>query len=243
MAIGAYLRSPAAVVWTLLGAVAVGAVATVGWLLASVVHSSVLAANPALLGGVGQLLYLLGVTLLVAVLGVVWLPFGAGVAYAVGRRVRGDSVSFRASARAVRTSGRSLARWLKTRTAVGPLAERLITEDDVAPNEVVVGCTKYVVPALVLDAPGALPRAVERANRVTPQPGHERLLVGCLGATGLVVVGVFLGRAAVPEAFGGIAPPLAGGVVLVGGVLTAALDAAWRAKTYASQDLSEGFLR
>jgi len=243
MAVRAYLRSPAALVWTVLGGLAVGAVVAAAWLLAAAVRASAVVATPALFAGLGALLALLAVVVLLGLLAVVWLPFGAGVAYAVGRRARGSRAPLSASASAVRRSGRGLARWLKTRAAVGPLAERLVTEDDVAPNEVVVGCTKYVVPALLLDAHGSLPRAVERANRVTPQAGHERLLVGCLGATGLLAVAVALGGGTLPAPFAAPGPTLPVAVLVAGGVLTAALDAAWRASVYATQDLSEGFAR
>lgn len=243
MAVRAYLRSPAAIAWTLLGAVAVGAVCGLGWLALAAVRASDIGGSSLATGGIAELLYVAVLLLVLAVLAVVWLPFDAGIAYAVGRRARGDRVSFRRSVAAVRTSGRSLARWLKTRAAVGPLAERVLTEDDVAPNEVVVGCEKFVVPALLLDAPAALPRAVERANRVTPQPGHERLLVGCLGATGLLAAALVFAPGGSAASVAAVASPVAAGVVVLGGVLTAALSAAWRASVYASQDLSEGFSR
>jgi hypothetical protein len=242
MAVRVYLRSPAALAWTLLGAVAVGAVVVLGWLVAGVVRSSV-GSNPLFLGGLGHLLFLVAFPLLVGVLAVAWLPFGAGVVHAVGRRVRGDPATFRRSLSAVLDCGRGLAAWLKTRGAVDPVADRLIDEDDVAPNEVAVGCAKFVVPALLLDAPDSLPRAVERANRVTPRAGHERLLFGGLGATGLAAAGVFFGRPWAPDPLAALAAPLGIGLVVAGVTLTAAFDAAWRASVYASQDLSEGFVR
>jgi uncharacterized membrane protein len=242
MAVRVYLRSPAALAWTLLGVLAVGAVAVVGWLVTGAIRSSV-GSNPLFLGGLGHLLFLVTFPALLAVLAVVWLPFEAGVVHVVGRRVRGDPVSFRRSVSALLDAGRALASWLKTRAAVGPLADRLLDEDDVAPNEVVVGCAKFVVPALLLDAPDSLPRAVERANRVTPRAGHERLVFGGLGATGLAVAGVLFGRPWAPEPVAAVAAPLAVGLLVAGVVLTAALDAAWRASVYASQDLSEGFVR
>lgn len=243
MAVRAYLRSPAALVWTLLGAVAVGAVCGLGWLALIAVRSSAIGGNSVAAGGIAELLYLVVLLLLLAVLVVVWLPFGAGIAFVVGRRTRGDRVSFSRSVAAVRTSGGSLARWLKTRAAVEPIAERILTEDDVAPTEVVVGCEKFVVPALLLDAPGALPRAVERANRVAPQPGHERLVAGSLGATGVLAAGLGFAEAGSAASIAAVASPLAAGAVVLGVVVTAALSAAWRASVYASQDLSEGFSR
>ena len=242
MAVRAYLRSPVAVAWTLLGAVAVGAVVALAWLLAGAVRASV-GSNPLFLGGLGHLLYLAGFLLLAGAIAVVWLPFGAGVAYAVGRGARGDPASFRRSVTAVLDGGRTLLRWLKTRAAVGPLAERILTEDDVAPGEVAVGCAKFVVPAVVLDSPGALPRAVERANRVTPRGGHERVLVGGICATGLGAAGALVGGVVAPDPLATLAAPLAAGLFVVGVAFTAALDAAWRATVYASEDLSEGFRR
>lgn len=243
MAVRAYLRSPAAIAWTLFGAVAVGAVCGLGWLALAAVGSSAVGGNSLAAGGIAELIYLVVVLILFAVLVVVWLPFGAGIAFAVGRRTRGDRVSFGRSVAAVHTSGRSLARWLKTRAAVGPLAERILTEDDVAPNEVVVGCEKFVVPALLLDAPGALPRAVERANRVAPQSGHERLVAGSLGATGVLAAALAFAEGGSAASIAAVATPLAAGVVLLGVVVTAALSAAWRASVYASQNLSDGFSR
>lgn len=242
MAVRAYLGSPAAVAWTLLGAAAVGAVVALAWLLAGVVRSSV-ASNPLFLGGLGDLLYLAGLLLLAGVVAVVWLPFGAGVAYAVGRRARDDPATFRRSVTAVLDGGRELLGWLKIRAAVGSLGDRILDEDDVAPGEVAVGCAKFVVPAVVLDSPGALPRAVERANRVTPRDGHERVLVGGLCATGLGAAGALLGGTVAAEPLSALAAPLAVGLLVVGIAFTAALDAAWRATVYASQDLSEGFRR
>lgn len=241
MAVRAYLRSPVAIAWTLLGGLAVGSLSLAGALVATTVRGPAAGVDPLFLGGVLELLYLVAFVLLVGLLAVVWLPFGAGVAYAVGRRTRGSPASFRTSVTAVLDSVVQLARWLKTRGAVPGIDERLLAEDDVGPNEVVTGCAPFVVPALVLDAPDALERAVERANRVTPGAGRERLWVGCLGATALATVGGFLGGtvAALP----GAGAPLALSLLVAGLVLTGALDAAWRAETYAAQDLSEGFRR
>jgi hypothetical protein len=241
MAVHAYLRSPAALAWTLCGAVAVGAVAGPGVYLAGQVRTRTAAAEPTFLGGVGELLYLVVVLLIVAVAAFVWLPFGAGVARAVGRRTRGSSSSVRESFGAVLDGLPSLLRWVKTRTAVPGLGEYVLTEDDVAPTEVVTGCEPFVVPAVVLDAPRSLERAVDRANRVTPRAGRERLWAGALGATLATTGGGYAaGALVVPGVTGGL---LALAALAVGLVGTAALDAAWRAETYASQDLEAGFVR
>lgn len=239
MALGVYLRSPAALAWTLLGAVVVGGLAVAGWLAATLLRARAVATGPLFLGGLGELLYLVALFVLLALLAVAWLPFGAGVAYAVGRRIRGQPATFRSSVTAVLDGAAALARWLKTRTTVPGLAERVLTEDDVAPTEVVTGCEPFVVPAIVLDAPTALERAVDRANRVTPTAGRERLLVGCLGAT-LAATGGGYAAGALAD-LGGQPAALAVVVLVIGLVVTAALDAAWRAETYASQDLDEGF--
>ena len=183
MAVDAYLRSPVALAWTLCGAGAIGAVAGPGVYLAGQLRTRTAVAEPTFLGGVGELLYLVVVLLIVAVAAFVWLPFGAGVARAVGRRTRGSSASVRESLGAVLDGLPSLLRWVKTRTAVPGLGEYLLTEDDVAPTEIVSGCEPFVVPAVVLDAPRSLERAVDRANRVTPRAGRERLWAGALGAT------------------------------------------------------------
>ena len=243
MAVRVYLRSPVALAWTLLGGLAVGAVSAVGWLVATTLRARAGVAGPLFLGGLGELLYLLVLFALFAALAVVWLPFSAGVVHAVGRTVRGHPPSLRTSATAVLDSLGSLTRWLKTRAAVPGVADRLLGADDVAPSEVVSGCEPFVVPALVLDAPDALEVAVERANRMTPEPGRERLSLGCLGATALAAGGAYLGSAVVVGPLTAAGAPLAAGLLVVGLVLTAALDAAWRAERYASRDLSEGFVR
>lgn len=240
MAVRVYLRSPAAIAWTLLGAVVVGLVAGGGALAAAMLRARAVATSPLFLGGFGALLYLVALFLLVGLLAVVWLPFGAGVAAAVGRRVRGHPASFRPSVTAVLDALPALARWLKTRTAIPGLAEYSLTEEDVAPTEVVTGCEPFVVPALVLDAPTSLERAVDLANRVTPRAGRERLWAACLGGT-LVLAGAGYGAATSVAALDVSGPALAVGLLLVGLVATAALDAAWRTETYASQDLTEGF--
>ena len=243
MAVRLYLRSPVALAWTLLGGLAVGALAAVGWVGATALRANTGVAGPLFLGGLGELLYLLVLFVLFAALAVVWLPFSAGVIYAVGCRARGHPASFRASMTAVLDSAGSLTRWLKTRVAVPGVAERLLNADDVAPQEVTAGCEPFVVPALLLDAPDALEVAVERANRMTPEQGRERLSLGCLGATVLAAGGVYVGGAAVAGPLAAAGAPLAAGLLVAGLVLTAALDAAWRAERYASRDLSEGFVR
>ncbi|WP_254838639.1 hypothetical protein [Natronomonas marina] len=241
MALGVYLRSSVALAWTLLGAAVVGGLAVAGWLAASFVRARAAAAGPGFLIGLGDLLYLVVVFVLAALVAVAWLPFGAGVAYAVGRRTRDQPAAFRASVTAVLDGAAALARWVKTRVAVPGLAEYVLTEEDVAPTEVVTGCEPYVVPAVVLDSPTGLARAVDRANRVTPRPGRERLWAGALGATLLATGGGYVGGALADL---GITPTaLAVAVLAVGLAVTAALDAAWRAETYASQDLDEGFRR
>ena len=243
MAVGLYLRSPVALVWTLLGGLAVGALAAIGWVGATALRANTGVAGPLFLGGLGELLYLLVLFALSAALAVAWLPFSAGVVYAVGRTARGHPASFRTSVTAVLDSTGSLTRWLKTRVAVPGVAERLLDAGDVAPEEVTSGCEPFVVPALLLDAPDALEVAVERANRMTPEPGRERLSLGCLGATALAAGGAYLGGAVVVGPLAAAGAPLAAGLLVAGLVLTAALDAAWRAERYASRDLSEGFVR
>ena len=243
MAVGLYLRSPVALAWTLLGGLAVGALAAVGWVGATALRANTGVAGPLFLGGLGELLYLLVLFALFAALAVAWLPFSAGVVYAVGRTARGHSASFRASITAVLDSTGSLTRWLKTRAAVPGVAERLLDADDIAPEEVTSGCEPFVVPALLLDAPDALEVAVGRANRMTPERGRERLSLGCLGATALAAGGVYVGGAVVAGPLAAAGVPLAAGLLVAGLVLTAALDAAWRAERYASRDLNEGFVR
>jgi hypothetical protein len=97
-----------------------------------------------------------------------------------------------------------------------------------------------VVPALVLDAPTSLEGAVDRANRVTPRSGRERTWAAALGGTLVAAAGGYAGGTLGDVGVTGTA--LAVGVLTAGLVVTAALDAAWRAETYASQDLEAGFL-
>lgn len=239
MAFRAVARSPAALVCTLVGAVAVGVVVALGVVAGLALRGVV--DDPLFLGGLGHLLYGLLAALVLALAGVVWLPFGAGVAYAAGRRARGDAATVRETVRAVAARDEALYRWVRTRAAVGPVAERVLGEEDVAPNEVVVGCTAFVVPALVLDASG-LRRAVELANRVTPRPGRGRVLSASLGASALASVVGFVALSAATEPSPGAAAVVAGGLLVSGCVVTAALDAAWRAEAYATADLSDGFV-
>lgn len=239
MAVRVYVRSPAAIVATLLGALAVGAVVAGGWLLAAAFRALGVAANPVFLAGLGELLYLLVAAVVLAVAAVVWLPFSAAVAYAVGRRVRGGSASLDVTGGVVAERVEPLYRWVKTRLAVGPLAEYLLTDEgDVAPNEIVVGCEKFVIPAVTLDS-ATLPQAVERANRVAPQSGRQRLAAVGLGTTAAVALAVFVGGEL--AGLGAVSRPLAVAFAVVGCVFVAAVDTAWRASVYAGQDLAEGF--
>ena len=240
MAVRAYLRSPVALAWTLSGAVAVGAVAGPGAYVAGILRARTAVAEPTILGGLGELLYLVVLCLVLGVAAVVWLPFAAGVAYAVGRRTRGETAVGRASVTAVLDGLPVMLRWVKTRTAVPGLGEYLLTEDDVAPTEVVTGCEPYVLPALVVDSPASLERAVDRANRVTPGHGRELGWVAALGVTLSAAAGGYAGARFFVAGF--TATAIAVGVLVVGVVLTAALDAAWRAETYARQDLEAGFV-
>jgi hypothetical protein len=240
MAVGAYLRSPVALAWTLGGAIVVGIVAGPGAYAAAMVRTRTAAVGPTFLGGLGDLLYLVVVCVVLGVVVLVWLPFGAGVALAVGRRTRGQTASGRSSITAVLDALPAMLRWVKTRTAVPGLGEYVLSEDDVAPTEVVTGCEPYVVPALVLDAPTSLEQAVDRANRVTPRSGRERTWAAALGGTLVAAAGGYAGGTLGDVGVTGTA--LAVGVLTAGLVVTAALDAAWRAETYASQDLEAGFL-
>lgn len=236
MGFRALLGSRAAVGCTLLGTAAVGAIFAVGWQLAMLLRASAVAAHPLFLGGFGRLVYLVALLVLVAVLALVWYPFGAGVAYAVGRQARGGHATFGGTLRAVRNAAVPLGRWLKTLVAVGPAAERILSAEDVGQNEVAAGCEKFVVPAVMLDSPTDLPRAVERANRVPPEPGRGRVVLGALGGTALLVAVVVAGGYLAPS-YSSFAVPLAVSLAVVGSVVTAAVDAAWRARTYATADL------
>jgi hypothetical protein len=243
MPVRAYLRSPAALGWTLLGVLATGVVLGAGWAGVLAIRASGVGGTTLATGGIADLLYLVLLVAVGAVLSVVWTPIAGGIAYAMGRQARGDRASVRRSASAVRTSGRPLLRWLKTRLTPGPFADRLLTEDDVASTEVAAGCEKFVVPALLLDAPGDLRRAVDNANRVTPRPGHGRILAAGVAVTGLLAAGAFFGSGAAPAPVATVTIPLTVAVVVIGLAVTAAVGVAWRASVYATADLSDGFLR
>lgn len=240
MSVRAYLRSPIAIAWTFVAAIAVGAVAAAGWNVAVFLVSLPAVSDPAFLDGLGAIaVSLLVASAVSAVAAAVWLPCSAAIAYAVGRAVRNRSTTAGSTVGVVRHRSKPLYRWAKTRAAVGPIAEYILSETDVSPAEVAVGCDGFVVPALVLDAP-TLPLAVDRANRVVPPAGRERILLAGVGTTIAFAVGV----GAVGMTGGSSLPSTSifvGVVVVVGAVLTAALDAAWRAGTYATQDLSDGF--
>lgn len=241
MSARAYLRSPVALAWTLLGAVAVGVVVAAALRIGTLAGRSTLVADPTAPVGPGGFLFTSAFVLLTAaVAAAVWLPCSLAIAYAVGSRIRKQPASFGDSVDLLRNREEPLYRWVKTRVAIEPIADRLLTEDDVSPAEVAVGCDAFVIPALALDAP-TIRAAVGRANRAVPQPGRERLLLVGLGSTGL-----FVGGIVAVGAVGGTALPSMGALALGAGVLgvliTAALDTAWRVGTYARQDLDEGFV-
>ncbi len=240
MSVRPYLRSPVAIGWTLVGAVAIGTVVAAALRLAALAERSTLVADPATaVGGFGFVLTLAFATVTIAVAALVWLPCSLAVAHAVGNRHRGRSVSIGESIDRVSSRVEPMYRWVKTRIAIEPIADRVLSENDVSPAEVAVGCDAFVVPAMALDAP-TLRMAVDRANRAIPRPGRERTLLVGIGLTGLLVAGA-VGTGAV----GGAAVPsvevLALGATVLGAVLTAALDTAWRAGVYARQDPDEGF--
>lgn len=240
MAVRALLRSPAAIVWTLFGAFAVGVIFVAGWQAISAVRQTVIGAGPGFLVGFGELLTVAVAVAVVAVLVLVWYPFGAAVAYAVGRTEYGGGASVSSAGAVVYERRWWLYRWLKTRLAIGDLADRLLDEDDVAQNEVGLGCSPFVVPALVLDS-GTLPEAVGRANRVTPTAGRERTAVASLGLTAVLTVGVFGGGSAIDGTTWPFVAALA--VAVFGCVVTAAVDSAWRAATYVNDDGDREFYR
>lgn len=240
MGVRVFVTSPTGVFLAVLGAITLTPVVVAGWYLAVAYWATGLATDPAFLGGFGRLVYVAIAGLVAAVAALLWLPFGAGIAYAVGRETRGRSASPREAVSTVLDSLEYLARWAKTRAALGPLADTLLSEDDVHPNEVAAGCAGFVVPALLLDA-SALPEAVERANRVPPEATRGLVALVPLAAT-LVVVGGVLAWGAIP---GGPLPTpllaLAVAVSVLGGVVIATLDAAWRANVYAAADTADGF--
>ena len=251
MGVRTYVRSPTAIAWTLAAVIGIGATVAAGWELAVVLASSSAIADSAVLGELGAVVLLAVVLAAVAaVSAAVWVPCAAAIAYAVGRRVRGHPVSVSATLGVVRARSEPLYRWMKTTVAVGPLADRLLTENDTAPAEIAAGCGGFVLPAIVLDAP-TLSAAVDRANRVVPRPGRERIQLGGLAATAVLAAGGWgLGTAldgpllvrpvvaTVPPS-----PALLVVGVVVGLVTAAALDTAWRAGTYADADPDDGFAR
>ena len=239
-------RTPAALAWTLFAVVAVGAVVASGWQLALVLAASPLLAETAFFGELAVVILLAFVALSVAAAAAaVWLPCSAAIAYAVGHRSRGGKAALGGSISAVRSRSEPLYRWAKTRLATVPKAGRILTEDDVAPTEIVVGCDAFVVPAIVLDAP-TLPMAVERANRIVPRPGRMRLqIIGTVGTVALTLAGGLLGYFAGPLAGLPVSTLSAFAVAgaVIGVVLTVATDTAWRASVYANADPDDGFLR
>lgn len=247
----AFFVSPTAIGWTLVAVVAVEAVVLAGWLLAAVLSTSPFVTS-AILGDLGPIVVSL-VVALAAIAGVaaVWLPCAGAIAYAVGRRVRGQHVSLVASVGVVRSRSEPLYRWSKTRIATGPLADRILTEHDVSPAEVAVGSDAFVVPALVLDS-ATLSGAVERANRVMPRPGRRRIQLGGLGGTAILAVagwtvGTLLSSVPADAAFPILLAVSPTGAIVVAAVLaglvaTATLDLAWRAGVYAAAD-PDGFGR
>lgn len=242
MGVRAYFRSPLALWWTLVGLCLVAAVAAASVRLGAAAGRSPFAVGPTATSGFVNVLLVSGFTAVVlAVAAIAWLPCSLAVAYAVGNRVRGRPASLGDSIERLRARRTPLYRWVKTRIAIGPVADRVLTDEaDVSPAEVAVGCDTFVVPVLALDAP-TLRTAVGRANRAVPRPGRRRVLLAGLLATGLLVaVGATagtLGGEALPPA-----ATLALGGAVVGAVFTAAIDTAWRAAAYASQDVDEGFV-
>ena len=238
MSVRAYLRCPVAIAWTLAGVLAVGAVVVAAFRIVALAgRSPLVAVSPT--AAAEFVLAVVFATVVIAVAVLVWLPCSLAVAYAVGSRIRGESASLADSIDRVGSRTEPLYRWVKTRVAVGPVADRILSEEDVSPAEVAVGCDGFVIPALALEAP-TLPAAVGRANRAVPQPGRERVLLAGAGLTGLLAAGgVAVGTV------GGAVPLstelLAAGGGVVGAILTVALDTAWRTGGYADQDLEEGF--
>jgi hypothetical protein len=239
MGVRAVARSPIVIAWMLAAMVAIGAVVAVGWRIAAALASVTAIADPAFLGGLGGIV--VGLLVAIAVLaaaGAAWLPCSAAIAHAVGRETRGRRVTIPGTAAVIRARVEPLYRWAKTRVAVGPIADRLLTENDVSRAEIAVGCGGFVVPALALDA-STLPAAVERANRVVPVAGRRRIhLGGAIVTIALAFLGWAVGTMLPVES-----PPaaLALAGVVVGTVVTAAVDVAWRARTYAAADRDDGF--
>ena len=251
MSVRAYLRSPVALGWTLAAILAIGATVAAGWQLAVALASNTVIADAAFLDGLGAILLVAVVAgAVLAVAAAVWLPCSAAIAYAVGRRVRGRPAAVSETTGVVRARSEPLYRWAKTTVAVGPIADRILTEKDTAPTEVAAGCGGFVVPAIVLDA-ATLPSAVDRANRVVPQPGRQRVQLAGLGGTAILAAS-FGWFASVAGTVGPAPPagvpapgPLAAIITatVVGLVVTVAVDTAWRAGVYADADPESGFPR
>jgi hypothetical protein len=239
MDVRAVVRSPIVIAWTLAAIVAIGAIVAAGWRVAAIIVSVTAISDPAFLGGLGELVVVLLVTIAVlATAGVVWLPCSAAIAHAVGRETRDQRVTIPGTVAVLRARVEPLYRWAKTRVAVDPITDRLLTEKDVGRAEIAVGCGGFVVPALALDA-STLPAAVERANRIVPVAGRRRIqLGGAIATAALASLGWAAGTALPIEALPA-ALALVGGVV--GTVVTAAIDVAWRARTYAAADRDDGF--
>jgi hypothetical protein len=242
MSVRPYLRSPLALVWTLIAMLAVGGIFAASLRLVTLSARSPIAPDPAAPVSItGSLFTLVFVAGTLAVAAIAWLPCSLAIAYAVGSRIRNDPISFGDSIDLLRARVEPLYRWVKTRIAIDPIADRLLGENDVSPAEIAVGCGGFVVPALALDSP-TLQTAVGRANRAIPQSGRERILLLGLGSTGLlVVVAITVGTGG--GAFLPSARAFALAVAVVGSILTAALDTAWRVEAYLGQDLDEGFVR
>ena len=251
MSVRAYLRSPVALGWTLVAIFGIGTTVAAGWQLTVALASNTVIADAAFLDGLGAiLLAAVVVGAVLAVAAAVWLPCSAAIAYAVGRRVRGQPAAVSATTGVVRARSEPLYRWAKTTVAVGPIADRILTKNDTAPTEVAAGCGGFVVPAIVLDA-ATLPSAVDRANRVVPQPGRQRVQIAGIGGTAIVAAGfgwlASVAGTAGPTLPAGVAVPTPSVVIVaaavVGLVVTVAADTARRAGVYANADPESGVPR
>lgn len=242
MSVRPYFGSPVALAWTLIGMIAVGGIFAASFRLAALAEQSAIVPAPTVRVGItGFLFTLVFVVGPLAIAAVVWLPCSLAVGYAVGSRIRDDPISFADSIDLLRARREPLYRWVKTRIAIEPIADRLLGEGDVSPAEIAVGCGVFVVPALALDSP-TLRTAVGRANRAIPQSGRERIVLFGLGSTGVLIVGALAvgtvgGESLLPTGVFALA------FAVVGTVLTAALDTAWRVKAYTEQDLDDGFVQ
>lgn len=240
MSVRPYLRSPTALAWTLIAMLAVGGIFAASLRIAALAAQSPIVPDPTVpVGTIGFLFTLVFVAGTLAVAAIVWLVCSLPIAYAVGSRIRNDPISFGDSIDRLRARVEPLYRWVKTRIAIDPVADRLLGENDVSPAEIAVGCGAFVVPALALDSP-TLQAAAGRANRAIPQSGRERIILLGLGSTGISVAATV----AVGTVGGAFRPPTGVfelAVAAVGAILTAALDTAWRVDAYIGQDLDEGF--